>query len=231
MRIAILMESMVPGLVERLNDAWRAAQDAGPAIGIAALVFVAGLAVAGATGAALVMVLRRARFNEGVEGLLARPLAGAHEPAAIAGVLVRWSLFAVAAVLALDALGVPLAESLAARLGDLLPRIVVAALLLVTGTLFATGLGALVRRFFESAGFRAARLRGQVVTIALTLIAFLLALEQLGFAAQFVMGLGLVAAAAIGLGVALAFGLGCRDLARDLVIEYLRSLEEESPRS
>jgi hypothetical protein len=31
------------------------------------------------------------------------------------------------------------------------------------------------------------------------------------------------------LGLALAFGLGCRDLARDFVVEYLRSLDRDEP--
>ena len=58
----------------------------------------------------------------------------------------------------------------------------------------------------------------------------LLALEQLGFAAQFVMAVGIVAVAALGLALGLAFGLGCRDLARDFVVEYLRSLEPDEPK-
>ena len=77
---------------------------------------------------------------------------------------------------------------------------------------------------------RSARLLGQVTTAILTGFAALLALEQLGFAAQFVMAVGVIAAAAAGLGLALAFGLGCRDLARDFVVEYLRSLDDGSPK-
>jgi len=56
----------------------------------------------------------------------------------------------------------------------------------------------------------------------------LLALEQLGLAAQLVMAVGIAVVGAAGLGLALAFGLGCRDLARDLVVEYLRAADQES---
>jgi len=41
--------------------------------------------------------------------------------------------------------------------------------------------------------------------------------------------LAIVAVAAVGLALGLAFGLGCRELARDFVVEYLRSLDEEGP--
>src|SRR5258706_359733 len=88
-------------------------------------------------------------------------------------------------------------------------------------------LGGATRRLFEGAGLRGSRLRGQIVTVLLSGFAVLLALEQLGFAAQFVMALGVTVVAAAGLAVGLAFGLGCRELARDFIVEYLRSLDEE----
>jgi hypothetical protein len=89
--------------------------------------------------------------------------------------------------------------------------------------------GNVTQRFFETAGMRGGRLRGQAVTVVLTAFAVLIALDQLGFAAQFVMAIGLIAVGAVALAAALAFGLGCRDLARDFVVEYLRSLDERGP--
>jgi small-conductance mechanosensitive channel len=132
-------------------------------------------------------------------------------------------------VLAFDTLGFELSLAVGERLRDVLPRVLASALLLVAGVLAAMALGALTRRFFDSAGLRGGRLRGQLVTATFTLFAALLALEQLGFAAQFVMAVGVVAVAALGLAAGLAFGLGCRDLARDFVVEYLRSIDEERP--
>jgi hypothetical protein len=88
----------------------------------------------------------------------------------------------------------------------------------------------MTRRLFESAGMRGARLRAQAVTVILIAFTALLALEQLGFAAQFIMALGITVVAGAGLAIALAFGLGCRELARDFVVEYLRSIETEGPR-
>ncbi|MBK7369215.1 MAG: hypothetical protein IPJ04_15330 [Candidatus Eisenbacteria bacterium] len=103
-------------------------------------------------------------------------------------------------------------------------------MLFALGTLGAIVVGAVTQRFLESAEVRAAAIFGRVVGAVLTGFAMLLALEQLGFAAQFVMAIGVVAASATGLGLALAFGLGCRELARDFLVEYLRSLEEEPPK-
>jgi len=94
----------------------------------------------------------------------------------------------------------------------------------------ALTLGAMLRHLLDRAGVRAARFQGQVVTLTLMVFSILLALDQLGFAAQFVMALGVIAAGAAGLGLALAFGLGCRELARDFLVEYLRALEDSEPR-
>jgi hypothetical protein len=53
----------------------------------------------------------------------------------------------------------------------------------------------------------------------------LLAMEQLGLAAQFALWVVLILVGALALAVALAFGLGCRELARDLVVEFFRREE------
>lgn len=173
-------------------------------------------------------VLRALRFNDGIRGLLG--LTGApltHEPAAITSWAVRWLVLVVSVLLALDVVGLNMTSGVTDRLVEALPRVVTATILLAIGLLIAWLLGAVTRRLFEGAGLRMSRLRGQVVTAILTAFAVLLALEQLGFAAQFVMALGVTVVAALGLAVGLAFGLGCRDLARDFVVEYLRSLDEE----
>ena len=152
-----------------------------------------------------------------------------HEPAGLASWAIYWTIVVLTLMLALDTLGFSMGPSVTLRLGEVLPRIVASGTLLAIGVLLAMLLGALTRRFFETAGLRGGRLRGQVVTAVLTGFAVLVALEQLGFAAQFVMAIGLVALGSVGLALGLAFGLGCRDLARDFVVEYLRSLDERGP--
>ncbi len=173
-------------------------------------------------------LLRALRFNQGVRSLLgATGAAPAHEPAAFASWAVRWTMVVGTVLLALDVLGLNVTSGVGDRLVDTLPRVVTATIMLTAGLVLAWILGGVTHRLFEGAGLRGSRVRGQVVTAILSGFAVLLALEQLGFAAQFVMALGITAVAAVGIAVGLAFGLGCRDLARDFVIEYLRSLDED----
>jgi hypothetical protein len=214
-------------VLARLIELGRSAEQGALYVLIAAAVMLLGWAAAALVSRLVRSVLRGLRFDEGVRRLVGPRAAARHEPAGVAAWAVYWVVMAGAALLALETLGFSLAASVADRLSEVVPRIVTSAVLFAVGSLIAMLVGGITRRFLESADIRAAKLQGQIVTAVLTGFAALLALEQLGFAAQFVMAIGIVALAAVGLGLALAFGLGCRDLARDFVVEYLRSLDDE----
>lgn len=228
MVMIILASQAWNDLMVRLDGLFSGATEGVLTFLLALLVGLVGWAVAAIVATAVRLLLRALRFNEGVRGLAGREAPG-QEPAALAAWGIYWGLIAVALILALDTMGLHLAEAVTVRLGEVLPRIVAAGFLLAIGILVAMLLGTLTRRFFDTAGLRGGRLRGQAVTVVLTGFAVLVALEQLGLAAQFIMAIGLIALAAVGLALGLAFGLGCRELARDFVIEYLRSMEEQGP--
>ncbi len=197
----------------------------------AAVVFCIGWLLARLLGRLTLVLLRGLRFNEGVRRVGGTP-GGTEtfEPAALASWGVYWIVLLLMTLLACDVLGLDLTSAVSEKLREALPRVAAATIELVIGILIAMALGAVTRRVFETAGATGGRLRGQIVTVVLSAFAVLLALEQLGLAAQFIMAVGITVLAAIGLGVALAFGLGCRELARDFIVEYLRSHEEQAPR-
>jgi hypothetical protein len=221
----ILQTQAWDNLTMQLNELLTGAAQGTLNLLLAVLVALVGWGVAALVAGGARALLRAVRFNEGVRGLVGGGVLR-HEPAGLASWAVYWTIIVMSLMLALDTLGFGLSSSVTMRLGDVLPRIVASGALLAIGVLVAMLIGALTRRFFETAGLRGGRLRGQVVTAVLTGFAVLVALEQLGFAAQFVMAIGLVALGSMGLALGLAFGLGCRDLARDFVVEYLRSLDE-----
>jgi hypothetical protein len=216
-------------LTSRLRDLGMGAEQGAINLLLALAVGLVGWALATLAAWGLRAILRAARFNDAIAGLYGTGVAPRHEPAAFASWATYWVLIAITAILALDTLGFKISGTVSDRLAEVVPRIVAAAAILIVGLLVAMLVGGITRRFFETAGIRGARPRGQMVTIALTAFAVLVALDQLGFAAQFVMALGIAAVASVGIAFGLAFGLGCRDLARDFVIEYLRSLETERP--
>jgi hypothetical protein len=228
--LVIAQSELWSGLLARVQGAAEAVEQGSLSLAFCIAVGLIGWAAAILLSRLTRWLLRLARFNQGVAELFGPRQATAQEPAELAAWAVYWTVLAVSILLALDVLGLSVRTAVLDRLADVAPRIVVAAVLFGVGVLIAMFLGALTRRFFATAGMAGARLRGQVVTGVLTGFAALLALEQLGFAAQFVMVLGGLAAASVALALGLAFGLGCRDLARDFVVEYLRSLDEPGPK-
>ena len=197
---------------------------------VAVLIAFIGWSLARLIAAGVRGLLHVARFNDGIRRLLGDiPLR--YEPTALVAWAVQWTIVLLTVMLSADVLGFDLTRSVSGRLADIMPRVIAATIVLAVGIALAMMLGAVTRRLIESAGFRGAALRGRVVTVTLSAFAMWLALEQLGLAAQLILALAVTAVAAAGLAVALAFGLGCRDLARDFVVEMLRSFEEETTTS
>jgi hypothetical protein len=150
-------------------------------------------------------------------------------PSRFAGQLVFWSTLLASSIVALRVIGLDLVPSITLRLQDVVPRVLTSALVLLFGIPVSLGISRILGALLSSTGIRMGRLRTQALVTVLILFTALLALEQLGLAAQLVLAVGIAGVGSVGLGLALAFGLGCRDLARDLVVEYLRASEPEEP--
>jgi small-conductance mechanosensitive channel len=227
----LLQSSTWAEMAERARAQWHTAALASVDGLFALIVLLVGWLIARLASAIAVPLLRALRFNDGVRSLLGVPTdsSSRHEPARLAAWVIFWTLLILSLLMAMDVLGFNLTGAVSDRLRDVLPRVLVSTVMLVIGVFLAVVLGSVTRRLFEGAGLRASRFRGQLVTAVLTVFAVLLALEQLGLAAQFIIAIMLIVIGAIGLGIGLAFGLGCRDLARDFVVEYLRSLDRDGP--
>jgi hypothetical protein len=150
-------------------------------------------------------------------------------PSRLVGYALFWTIFLSACIVALRVVGLDLAPSIAARLQDVVPRVLTSAVVLILGIPLALAGSRILNALLAPSGLKPNRIRSQAVSALLIAFVVLVALEQLGLAAQLVIAIGITVVAAAGLAVALAFGLGCRDLARDLIIEYLRASEEGHP--
>lgn len=155
-----------------------------------------------------------------------RPARPEFLPSRIVGYVVIWMGFLSACIVALRVVGLDLAPSIATRLEDVVPRVVTSALVLVLGIPLALAASRVLAALLAPAGVRPSRFRSQAVVALLIGFTVLIALEQLGLAAALIISIGVTVVAAAGLAFALAFGMGCRELARDLIVEYLRASDE-----
>ena len=142
------------------------------------------------------------------------------------GFSIFWLTILGTAIVALRVLGLDLVPSIVIRLQDVVPRILTSGLVLLLGIPLALTASRLLTALLLQSGVRPSRIRAQGVAALLVAFTVLIALDQLGLAAHLVLAVAIALVSAGGLALALAFGLGCRDLARDLIVEYLRASDE-----
>lgn len=157
--------------------------------------------------------LTTALDKAGVDALSAR--AGYQfQPAEFVGSLVKWFVIIVFVVVALDILNLNQVTSFfTVEILTYIPRVIVAAFILLGAMLLAQIVSASVAGAARAAGFRTADVIASFTKYAILVSAVLAALNQLQIATELVQLLfgGFVFAASLAFG--LAFGLGGKDLA------------------
>ncbi len=134
-----------------------------------------------------------------------------HTPATIIGLLVFWFIFIIAITMAADALGVPQISEFLNQLLAYIPSILAAVLILFLAALLANFLSGIVRGAIGSG------LLASVVYYAVLIYAVFAALTQLGIAVEITAPTFLILLGAVALALAIAFGLGGREVARDIL--------------
>ena len=150
-------------------------------------------------------------------------------PSQATGEIVKWLVRLVAVLIAASLVGL-------AQVGDLfnaivlwLPNVIVAAIILLVAPVLGKFLRSLIEVGAGQAGFSNAKVLGRVVEITVIVFAVLIAVNQVGIAADLIQTLftGIVAAFAIAFG--LAFGMGGRGVA-EKVTEGWYSASKETAR-
>ena len=108
------------------------------------------------------------------------------------------------------------------------PRFFTVLLILLLSVLLASGLGLLVQLVLAGSGSRHTALWGRAVGWGTFVAGALFALEPLGLAGQVLTQALLIALAGVALAVGLAFGLGCKDLAREMLLELMNPDKDEN---
>jgi hypothetical protein len=147
------------------------------------------------------------------------------EPDTLAGALVFWGIFLLFVMMGIDALALPGMYGATSLVVQLIPNVLAAALMLVVGWLLANFLGHAVLIGAVNARIAEARLLARVVRWAVLAFTLAAVLTQLGIGREMVMiAFGLTFGGVV-LTFALAFGLGARDLAREVLERRFRPRE------
>src|ERR687890_723066 len=141
-------------------------------------------------------------------------------PATVLGKLVFWLVFIIAITMAADALGIRQVSAVLAQLIAYIPSIIAAILILVLAALLANFLAGIVR------GATGNELLASIARYAIIIYAAFAAITELGIAVQLTANTFLILLGAVALAAAIAFGIGGREVAREILEKvYNRSGE------
>jgi hypothetical protein len=141
------------------------------------------------------------------------------------GGLVKWFIIIVFLMASLQIIGLTqVNDFLTEAVLYYLPKVIIAALVLIIATILADAMKKVVKASAQAANIRSANMLGTVTLYSIWVFAFIIALSELGIATAFMQILftGLIAALAIALG--LAFGLGGKEAAGRAVDKIARDM-------
>src|SRR5919205_2548552 len=132
-------------------------------------------------------------------------------PATVLGKLVFWFVFIIVITMAADALGIRQVSQVLSQLIAYIPSIIAAILILVLAALLANFLASIVR------GATGSDVLASIARYAIIVYAVFAALTQLGIAVQLTANTFLILLGAVALATGIAFGIGGREIARDVL--------------
>jgi hypothetical protein len=153
-------------------------------------------------------------------------------PSEVVGRVAFWAVFVVGLLMGLEALETPATAGLANVAIWFLPNLLVAALVMVVGWLFAHFLARAVLIAVVNAQWPGASAMAAATRWLVLVVAGAVALTQLGIGREMVLLVFGISFGGTVLALALAFGLGGRDLAREALEGWVREhrAKEESDR-
>jgi hypothetical protein len=187
-----------------------------PSVILAIILFIIGVVIAGFIGKAIAHVINLTKVN----GLLDRTAlkemvnkAGFHlNVGGLIGWLVQWLLILAFLVGALNLLGLSDVNVFLQQIVLFyLPRVIVAVLIVVVGSVLAEAASKAVTGSAKVANVSSANLAGSIAKWAIWITTILFGLNQLGIGADLIQTLWMGIVVALALAIGLSFGLGGKD--------------------
>lgn len=194
----------------------------------ALLILVIGYFIAKALETGVRKLLNRARFDRAIHNSAAGNTVSrvVESPSRLGGRVAFWLVFIGAISLAVSALDLPVLNDLLNSVYAYVPNIIAAVIIFLVASTVSAAAVALVQRVMGRTSI-AKLIATAIPAITMSLAVFMI-LNQLGIARDIVNILFTAIVGAIALGLALAFGLGGRDVARELLEQAADSARANS---
>ena len=152
------------------------------------------------------------------------------KPSTVVGEIVKWIVRFVFLVAAANVLGMTQVSQLLNQVLLWIPNLLVAAVILLIAPVIARFVRGAIEVGAGQMGFTNASVLGRVAEIAIIVFAVIIAINQIGIAANLVNTLFVGFVAALALAFGLAFGLGGREVAAQLTQQWYQSAQATSQR-
>lgn len=133
----------------------------------------------------------------------------------------------LAILVAIHLLGVEGGQAILTSLLGVIPRVLSFMLILFLGTLLAMFFSVVAQVALVGSGVQHPSFWGKVIAWCTFGVTVMFSLEPLGLVGRFLTTAVYIVLGVAGLAAAIAFGLGCKDLAREFVIELLKDENKE----
>ncbi len=202
-----------------------------PKLIFAIIIFIIGWAIGVVVSRALTQVINALRVNKLFESLGAKPMfdrAGFRlDIGRFIGEVAKWFIVLVFLMASLDVLGLNQVNLFLREVVlGYLPRVFIAAILVVIATLLSDSIRRLVEGSASAMGVRSARMAGTVTKWAIWVFVIIIVLSELGIAPAFMQILFTGIIAMLALGGGLAFGLGGKEAAARAIERFKGSMSE-----
>ena len=199
-----------------------------PLLFVSVLIFILGWVFGSFIGSLISHIVRSLRIDKALENVgvneLSEKAGFEFNAGGFLGGLVKWFVVIVFLVAALNVLHLDLVNQfLIDFVASYLPKVIVAVLVLLFGSVLADVTGHVVAGSARAARISSAHFVASVTRWAIWIFAILIALVQLGIATSFIQTIFTGVVAALSLAIGLAFGLGGKDAAA----EYLKKLRKD----
>ena len=166
-------------------------------------------------------------LESGSAGQYKQRLAPGLSASGVVSTIAFWFVFGAALLLAVSALGIEALTTAIEGVVSYLPNLIAAILILLVATAIAGAVGGLAQRL--AGGTMLGRLLQTAVPVLVMVIAVFMALDQLKIAEDIVVWTYVLVLGSIALGFALAFGLGGREVAREILSSAYQGTRERAP--
>ncbi|HNX73477.1 MAG TPA: hypothetical protein PK759_03225 [Spirochaetales bacterium] len=146
-------------------------------------------------------------------------------PSKLIGVILYWTVFLLTLARAAALLDSRVSASISLWLAGAIPTILATIITAVIGVFVVKFLSNFVRTIMNNAGLASATMVQSFIRVLGYTIVIIMVIGQLGFESVVNIIL-LLLVGSIALGVAIAIGLGCKDIARRYVEDFLQSMRE-----